>query len=81
MRAIVGQQLSTKAAATINGRLLDLYGGKTPTPEQLIETDPEELRGVGLSYRKAEYLRDLAEHVDGRAAGARPLRRACPTTR
>jgi len=67
VRAIVGQQLSTKAAATINGRLLDLYGGKTPKPEQLIETDPEELRGVGLSYRKAEYLRDLATHVvDGR---------------
>ena len=67
VRAIVGQQLSTKAAHTINQRLLDLYGGKTPTPEQLVETDPEELRGVGLSYRKAGYLRDLAEHViDGR---------------
>ena len=66
-RAIVGQQLSTKAAQTINQRVLELYGGKTPTPEQLIETDPEDLRGAGLSYRKAEYLRDLAEHVvDGR---------------
>jgi len=67
VRAIAGQQLSTKAAATIYSRLLDLYDGKVPKPEQLIETDPEELRGVGLSYRKAEYLRDLAEHVvDGR---------------
>lgn len=67
VRAIVGQQLSTKAARTINQRLLGLYAGKTPTPQQLVETDPEDLRGVGLSYRKAEYLRDLAEHViDGR---------------
>lgn len=67
VRSIVGQQLSTKAAHTINQRVLALYDGKTPTPEQLIETDSEDLRAAGLSYRKAEYLRDLAQHVvDGR---------------
>ena len=80
MRAIVGQQLSTKAAHTINKRLLGLYGGEAPTPEQLIETDPEDLRGVGLSYRKAEYLRDLAEHVvDGGSSSTASAR--CRTTR
>ena len=63
VRAITGQQLSTKAAATIYGRLTELYDGKTPTPEQIIATDPEQLRSVGLSNAKAAYLRDLAEHV------------------
>jgi DNA-3-methyladenine glycosylase II len=66
VRSITGQQLSTKAAATIYGRLTALYGGQTPTPEQIIATDPQQLRAVGLSGAKAAYLRDLAEHiVDG----------------
>jgi DNA-3-methyladenine glycosylase II len=64
LRAIVGQQLSVKAATTIYDRLCDLYGGRTPAPAELIETDPETLRGVGLSRAKAAYLRDLAEHVE-----------------
>ena len=66
VRSITGQQLSTKAAATIYGRLTELYGGRTPTPQEILDTDPQELRGVGLSNAKAAYLRDLAEHiVDG----------------
>ncbi len=63
LRSIVGQQLSTKAARTIYGRLIDLYGGHTPAPEQIVTTDAAELRGVGLSGAKAAYLRSLAEHV------------------
>jgi DNA-3-methyladenine glycosylase II len=66
VRAITGQQLSTKAAATIYGRLTDHFGGRTPVPEEIIATDPQELRALGLSNAKAAYLRDLAEHiVDG----------------
>jgi DNA-3-methyladenine glycosylase II len=66
VRSITGQQLSTKAAATIYGRLTELYGGRTPTPQEILDTDPQQLRGVGLSGAKAAYLRDLAEHiVDG----------------
>jgi DNA-3-methyladenine glycosylase II len=63
LRAIVGQQLSTKAARTIYLRVVDLFGGTTPTPEQLLEADEEDLRGCGLSGRKTEYVRDLATHV------------------
>jgi DNA-3-methyladenine glycosylase II len=63
VRAIVGQQLSTKAARTIYGRLTERYGGRTPTPAEIIADDPEELRSVGLSRAKASYLRSLAEHV------------------
>jgi len=63
LRAIVGQQLSTKAARTIYGRILDLFEGSTPSPEQLLEVDETALRGAGLSGRKVEYVRDLASHV------------------
>jgi DNA-3-methyladenine glycosylase II len=66
VRTITGQQLSSKAAATIYTRLTGLYGGRTPTPEEIIATEPQQLRDVGLSGAKAAYLRDLAEHiVDG----------------
>lgn len=63
LRAIVGQQLSTKAARTIYLRVLDLFDGRTPSPEQLLGAGEEELRGAGLSGRKTEYVRDLASHV------------------
>jgi DNA-3-methyladenine glycosylase II len=65
VRAIVGQQLSTRAAATIFGRVRDLFGGHTPTPKQLLAADPDALRAAGLSNAKVAYLRDLAEHVEG----------------
>jgi DNA-3-methyladenine glycosylase II len=65
LRAIVGQQLSTKAARTIYLRVLDLFGGATPSPEQLLNAREEDLRACGLSGRKTEYVRDLASHVLG----------------
>jgi DNA-3-methyladenine glycosylase II len=64
LRAIVGQQLSTKAARTIFERLVELFGGRTPTPRELLEVGPEQLRSVGLSRSKVAYLRDLAEHIE-----------------
>ncbi len=64
VRAIVGQQLSTKAAQTIFGRLTALYGDRTPSPRELLATGEDDLRGVGLSRPKVSYLRSLAEHVE-----------------
>ena len=64
VRSIVGQQLSTKAAATIYGRMLELFGGHTPTPKQLLKADPDKIRAAGLSRPKIAYLRDLATHVE-----------------
>jgi DNA-3-methyladenine glycosylase II len=64
LRSIVGQQLSTKAARAIYGRLTDRFGGRTPTPAEVLADDPEELRAaVGLSRAKVGFLRSLAEHV------------------
>jgi DNA-3-methyladenine glycosylase II len=63
LRAIVGQQLSTKAARTIYLRVLDIFGGRTPSPQQLLDAREADLRGAGLSGRKVEYIQDLARHV------------------
>jgi len=64
VRAIVGQQLSTKAARTIYLRLCERYGGRTPTPAELLADDLDALRlAAGLSRAKAAYLKSLAEHV------------------
>ena len=63
LRAVVGQQLSVKAAATIFDRVLALFGGRMPSPQQLLDAEVEALRGAGLSGRKVEYLQDLAHHV------------------
>jgi DNA-3-methyladenine glycosylase II len=64
VRAIVGQQLSTRAARAIYGRLLERFGGHPPNVEQVLADDPEELRvACGLSRAKVTYLRSLAEHV------------------
>ena len=65
-RAIVGQQISVKAAQTIWERLVRATrGGGTPVyldPERVSRTQRRTLRRVGLSERKAEYVRDLARH-------------------
>lgn len=74
-RAIVSQQLSTAAARTIHGRLLDRLGASPGTgspapdadaPATLLALDDDTLRGVGLSRAKAAALRDLAARtLDG----------------
>jgi len=64
VRAIVGQQLSVHAARAIYGRLTARFGDRTPTPEEILAVDPEELRAAaGLSRAKVGFLRSLAEHV------------------
>ena len=63
LRAIVGQQLSVKAAATIFDRVLALFGGRIPTAEELLDADEDVLRSAGLSGRKVEYMKDLASRT------------------
>ncbi|MFI5248732.1 MAG: DNA-3-methyladenine glycosylase family protein [Gemmatimonadales bacterium] len=68
-RAIVFQQLSGKAAGTIHGRFEALYGGRAPTPDELLATPDEKLRAAGLSRGKTLYLKDLAARAaDGTIA-------------
>jgi len=64
-RAIVGQQISVKAADAVWARLESHL--REVTPEAALATDADALRACGLSWRKAEYLHDLAGHfADGR---------------
>jgi DNA-3-methyladenine glycosylase II len=64
VRSIVGQQLSVLAARAIYGRLIERFGGRPPTPQEILADDPEDLRAAaGLSRAKVGFLRSLAEHV------------------
>jgi DNA-3-methyladenine glycosylase II len=67
VEAIVSQQLSTRAAATIYGRLRALLpDGGMPTPEALLPLSDDVLRRVGLSRQKLGYMRDLSgKMLDG----------------
>lgn len=61
--SIVGQQLSSAAAATIWQRVLSLFGGQMPTPQELIKINDQKLRDAGLSWNKVKYIKDLARHI------------------
>lgn len=64
VESIVSQQLSIKAAATILKRFIALFGSDDfPTPDQILQKDIEDLRGVGLSRQKGSYIQDLALKV------------------
>lgn len=76
VESIISQQLSVKAAATIEKRFLDLFPGDDfPTPEQILKKTIEDFRAVGLSRPKGGYIQDLAmkvidgavkfDHLDG----------------
>jgi DNA-3-methyladenine glycosylase II len=62
VRSIIGQQISSKAAMSINQRLTDI-GGEPHLPQRLIELGETLLRSVGLSSAKARYVLNLAEAV------------------
>jgi len=61
IRAIVSQQLSVKAAATIYQRFLNLFPDNDPAAEIVLRLDDEQLRNCGLSYQKAGYLKNIAQ--------------------
>ena len=63
----MGQQLSVAATRTIVSRIEERFGGRLPTPAELLAADPQVLRSAGLSARKGATLLALAERfVDGR---------------
>ena len=63
---VVGQQLSVRATRTIVLRLQQRFGGRMPSPQELLAVDPQELRASGMSTRKGAALRALAERfLDG----------------
>ncbi|AGF46720.1 DNA-3-methyladenine glycosylase II [Candidatus Kinetoplastibacterium desouzaii TCC079E] len=61
IRFVLGQQVSVKSADTIWGRLIRLLGDN-PSPKLILDIDSESLRVIGISKRKIEYLKDIADH-------------------
>jgi len=69
--AIIGQQISVTAATAIFARLTVRFGGRVPAAGELAAVDQETLRGIGLSWRKAATVVDLAQRFsDGRLSEA-----------
>jgi DNA-3-methyladenine glycosylase II len=60
MSAIVSQQLSVKAAATIWSRFLDLFKDNYPHPKDVLKMKDDKMRAAGLSYQKAGYIKNIA---------------------
>ena len=68
---VVGQQLSVASTRAILSRIEERFGGRLPSPAELLAAAPEVLRAAGLSARKGATLRELAERfVDGRLSDA-----------
>lgn len=61
--SIMSQQLSTKVADVIYSRFLDLYSRREPTAQQILDTPPLTLRGIGLSNAKVTYVHNVAAFV------------------
>lgn len=59
--SIMSQQLSTKVAKVIYNRFLDLYGGKEPTPKQILDTPFDKLKAIGLSNAKTNYIQNVCK--------------------
>jgi DNA-3-methyladenine glycosylase II len=70
VRAIISQQLSTRAAATIAARVEALFANDHPTPSLMAAIPDERLRACGLSTQKLTYVRDLCARI---LDGALPL--------
>ena len=60
-KAIVGQQISTKAAESINRRFRNLFTSNRPTPKKVQDLTEKQLREAGLSGQKVRYMKDLSE--------------------
>ena len=73
-KAIVGQQISTKAAESINHRFQNLFTNNRPTPKKVQGLEEKQLREVGLSGQKVKYMKDLSEKFIDRTV--RPHRMA-----
>ena len=71
--SIMSQQLSTKVADVIHKRFLNLFEGKEPSPEQLLEMKHETLRSIGLSNAKARYVKNVAAFAIEKGLDAKTL--------
>jgi DNA-3-methyladenine glycosylase II len=64
IRGIASQNISAFASRAIYRKIIERFGGRPPTPQQILDDDPDALRlAAGLSHAKTDSLRSLAEHI------------------
>jgi DNA-3-methyladenine glycosylase II len=64
IRGIASQNISAFASRAIYRKLIERFGGRPPTPQEILDDDPDKLRlAAGLSHAKTLSLRSLAEHI------------------
>ena len=73
--SIMSQQLSSKVATVIYNRFLNLYGGKEPSPQQILDTPLPTLRSIGLSNAKASYVQNVARFALEKGMDTKKLNR------
>ncbi|MDZ4231233.1 MAG: DNA-3-methyladenine glycosylase [Patescibacteria group bacterium] len=73
LETILGQQLSNKAADTIIGRFKGIFGGKHPTPEQLLKVKDQTIRNCGTSWSKVSYVKNVARAVKSKELDLRKI--------
>lgn len=73
--SIISQQLSTTVARVIQGRFLELYGGRFPSARTIRQTPFERLKSIGLSRSKTLYIHNVAEFMDSRRITLKKLDR------
>jgi DNA-3-methyladenine glycosylase II len=73
--SIMSQQLSTKVATVIYKRFLNLFGGKEPSEQEILDTPLETLRSIGLSNAKANYVHNVAKFAQEKGLSLKKLNR------
>ena len=73
--SIMSQQLSSKVATVIYKRFLNLYGGKEPSPQQILDTPVATLRSIGLSNAKASYVHNVGRFAIEKGMDLKKLKR------
>jgi len=73
VETVISQQLSTKAARAIHGRLLRIVGRKAPRPAVILSTPDEDLLAIGFSRSKVHYVKNAAAAFQSGRMGARSL--------
>ncbi|MBE2230496.1 MAG: DNA-3-methyladenine glycosylase 2 family protein [Chitinophagaceae bacterium] len=71
--SIMSQQLSTKVADVIYRRFIELFDGKEPSPQQILDMPFDKLRGIGLSNAKVSYVKNVAQFELEKGMEARRL--------
>lgn len=75
VNSILGQQLSVQVARVMKKRFLELLGKRSPSALDILKVPVNEIRSIGISLRKAEYIHAVAQFIDTHRVTKRKLAR------